>query len=47
MQNFEGDTLESHMTGDVSTFLQKNVFQKIYANYISFDSKLNADKSMQ
>ena len=29
------------------TFLPKKFFPKIDANYISFDSKLNADKSLQ
>lgn len=46
-QNSERDTLESHVTADVSTFLQKIFFQKLYANYMSFDTKLNADKSLQ
>ena len=31
---FEGDNLESHVTTDVSTVLQKMFFQKVYANYI-------------
>ena len=44
---FEGDTLESHETASVSTFLQKIFFRKIYINYISFNSKLNAGKGLQ
>ena len=44
---FEGDILESHVTDDVTLFCKKKNFPKIYANYISFDSKLNADKSLQ
>ena len=43
----EGDLLESHKTAEVSTFLWKITFQKIYANCISLDSKLNADKGLQ
>ena len=35
------------MIADFSTFLQKIFFQNIYANYISFYSKLNANKSLQ
>ena len=44
---FDGDILESHVTAEVTLFQQANYFPKIYANYISFDSKLNADKSLQ
>ena len=44
---FEWDIHESHVTDDVTLFCKKKIFPKIYANYISFDSKLNADKSLQ
>ena len=46
-QNFEGDTLGSHVTADVSTSSQKIFFQKMYTNYVSFDSKFNAIKRLQ
>ena len=35
------------MTADVTHFFKKMFFQKSYANYISFDSKLYGDKSLQ